>query len=77
MEENFGFAKPIGSRQIKIRNCGKYLLIQKLYLNAGIGVPCAGHVRAMPSSCLFSKADRDKMDENFGLENPIGSRKHV
>ena len=45
------------------------------YLNAGIGIPWAGQVRAMPSPCFFSKADRDNMDENFGLDRPIGSKK--
>ena len=44
------------------------------YLNAGIGIPCAGHVRAMPAPSFISKADRDKMDENFGFEKPIGSK---
>ena len=42
-----------------------------------MGIPWAGQVRAMPSPCFFSKADRDNMDENFGLDSPIGSKKRV
>ena len=34
-------------------------------------------MRAMPSPCFFSKADKDNMDENFGLDSPIGSKKRV
>ena len=30
----------------------------------------------MPAPSFISKADRDKMDENFGLEKPIGSKEH-
>ena len=39
-----------------------------------MGTPCAGQVRAIPAPSSFSKADRDNMDENLGLENPIGSK---
>ena len=75
LEENFGFENPMGSKQINVRNNRKTLAVEKHYLNAGMGIPWAGQVRAMPSPCFFSKADRDNMDENFGLDRPIGSKK--
>ena len=46
-----------------------------VYLNAGIGIPCAGHVRAIPDPNSFLKADESTIDENFGLASPIGSSK--
>ena len=75
LEENFGFENPMGSKQINVRNNRKTLTVEKHYLNAGMGIPWAGQVRAIPSPCFFSKADRDNMDENFGLDRPIGSKK--
>ena len=39
-----------------------------------MGTPCAGQVRAIPAPSSFSKAERDNMEENFGLEKPIGSK---
>ena len=45
-----------------------------LYLNAGIGIPCAGQVIATPDPSCFLNADESRIEENFGLENPIGSK---
>lgn len=49
----------------------KNMLFQ--YLNDGIGTPCAGHVRATPVPNFFLKADKSTIEENLGLENPMGS----
>ena len=68
-----GFENPSGSKQNNIRNNEAWLKLD-FYLNAGMGTPCAGQVRAIPAPCFFSKADNDNMEENFGLENPIGSK---
>ena len=46
-----------------------------MYLNAGIGDPCAGHRMAMGWPELSSKTDILSKVENFGLALPIGSRK--
>ena len=51
--------------------------IDYLYLNAGRGTPCAGLVRAIPDLNSFLKADKSTIDENFGLENRIGSSKNT
>ena len=49
-------------------NKRQVLLIHALewlaYLNAGRGVPCAGHVRAIPEPWTLSKADELKMEGN-------------
>ena len=47
-----------------------------VYLNAGTGIPCAGQVRAMPDPSSFLNANESKIEENFGLENPIGSKQN-
>ena len=44
------------------------------YLNEGIGIPCAGHVRATPVPNFLLNADKSTFEENFGSENPIGSK---
>ena len=45
-----------------------------VYLNAGIGIPCAGQVIATPDPSCFLNADESRIEENFGLENPNGSK---
>ena len=45
-----------------------------IYLNAGIGEPCAGQVMAMPLSLLSLKVEDSSLDENFGLDDPMGSK---
>ena len=46
----------------------------KFYLNEGSGSPCAGQVIPKPSPDDFSKVEEDKIEENFGFVNPIGSK---
>ena len=48
-------------------------LCRVFYLNEGRGVPWAGHVMARPRPEDLVKADDSKMEENFGLVDPIGS----
>ena len=43
------------------------------YLKAGMGVPWAGHVRAIPEPLTLSNADELRMDGNCGFALPIGS----
>ena len=46
------------------------------YLNEGIGIPCAGQVRATPVPNFFLNADRSTLEENLGFENPSGSKQN-
>ena len=43
------------------------------YLKPGEGEPWAGQVNATPWPWLFLKADKSRLDENLGLEDPTGS----
>ena len=38
-----------------------------------MGVPWAGQVREIPWPADILKADRSRMEENFGLAEPMGS----
>lgn len=43
------------------------------YLNAGMGEPCAGQVRANGSSAFMRRVEDFEIVENFGIALPIGS----
>ena len=69
-EENLGFEDPIGStRNI---NQSKNDLI---YLKLGIGVPCAGQVKAILAPRVLVIVCESTLLANFGLVDPIGSNK--
>ena len=74
MVENFGFESPIGSKDHEKQKDKNSELIFFQYLNDGIGIPCAGQVRATPEPNFFLKADKSTLEENFGFENPMGSK---
>ena len=46
-----------------------------LYLKAGLGELCAGHVNAMELPSCFLKAKESTIVENLGLDDPTGSVK--
>ena len=46
----------------------------KFYLNEGSGSAWAGQVIPKLSPDDFSKVEEDKIEENFGFVNPIGSK---
>ena len=45
-----------------------------MYLNAGIGFPCAGHTKAIEEVSEYVNDEVLSADENLGLALPIGSR---
>ena len=69
-EENLGFEDPIGStKKISIK---KQNLI---YLKPGMGVPCAGQVKAILAPRVLVIVWESTLLANFGLVDPIGSNK--
>ena len=70
MDENLGFVLPIGSRFIK-----KHLKQKSFYLNAGIGDPWAGQVKAKAWPDLMCNVNDFKTEANLGFALPIGSKK--
>ena len=44
-----------------------------MYLKLGIGVPCAGHVRAILELSSLVIACKSTLLANFGFVDPIGS----
>ena len=69
-EENFGLALPIGS---EVGN-NIFRIIEVLYLNAGIGNPCAGHTKAIDDTSENTTVRLLSVEENFGLALPMGSK---
>ena len=70
LDENLGLEDPTGSIMISRID----IISQKIYLNAGGGDPWAGQVRASPFCSFSLKADSLNLEENFGLDDPTGSK---
>ena len=45
-----------------------------IYLNAGRGKPCAGHIKAIEEDSEYANDDVLSAEENLGLALPIGSK---
>ena len=45
-----------------------------IYLNAGRGKPCAGHIKAIEEDSEYTNDDVLSAEENLGLALPIGSK---
>ena len=73
--ENLGLEDPTGSVKME----SSFILKDecKSYLNVGMGEPCAGHVSAMPVSLFSLNVEDSSFDENFGLEDPMGSKHEI
>ena len=69
--ENFGFAPPIGSKNIPMISSILY------YLNAGTGYAWAGQDKLIVSASSFNIIDPLDSWANFGLAPPIGSMKNL
>ena len=68
-EENLGFEDPIGSNKKT-----KFKTRQNLnYLKLGIGVPCAGQVKAILDVRVLVIVCESTLLENFGFVDPMGS----
>ena len=67
--ENFGLAPPIGSRNFEFSKWSS------TNLNAGIGEPWAGQVKAIPLLKYSVNVRESNFEANFGLADPIGSTK--
>ena len=67
VDENFGMDEPTGSAK-------EQHLVAK-YLIFGVGDPWAGQLRLYWIPSLALKASTDDNEENFGAEEPTGSKK--